>query len=158
MRMLVLLAFVFMLLPSCATRRAATAFRVLPAKPDYLLRSPDTKDAPFPEVLGRYTNVGLDWVELRPQIELRVENAYFREGAPKRGLANFLGTEIVRYRMLPAGMLEQLSVKSHLPPRPARHPPVQPLLSHSQTRHLHHSPFYPLILDQKPPLPHPPLP
>ena len=99
MRLVTLLAFVLMFLPSCATRRAATAFRVLPAKPDYLLRSPDSKDTPFPEVLGRYTNVGPDWVELRPQIELRVENPYFREGAPKHGLANFLGTEIARYYM-----------------------------------------------------------
>jgi len=95
MRRAMLLAFVLMSLPSCATRRAAIAFRVLPAKPDYLLRSPDAKDTQFPEVLGHYTNVGADWVELRPQIELRVENAYFREGAPKHGLANFLGTEIV---------------------------------------------------------------
>src|SRR5258708_20487502 len=149
MRMLVLLAFVFMLLPSCATRRAATAFRVLPAKPDYLLRSPDTKDAPFPEVLGRYTNVGLDWVELRQQIELRVENAFFREGAPKRGLANFLGTEIVRYRMLPAGMLEQLSVESHLPERPADQPPIQQLLSEYQRRYLHHRLFYQVLVNKK---------
>jgi hypothetical protein len=72
------LAFVLMFSVSCATRRTVT-FRVLPASPDYLLRSPDSKDTPFPEVLGRYTNVGPDWVELRPEIELRVENAYFRE-------------------------------------------------------------------------------
>jgi hypothetical protein len=86
-RLVIVLACALVLSPSCATRRAVTSFRVLPAKPDYLLRSPDSKDTPFPEVLGRYTNVGLGWVELRPQIELRVENAYFREGAPKRGLA-----------------------------------------------------------------------
>src|SRR5882724_4683919 len=98
MRLVVGLAIVVMFSTSCATRRVAIAFRVLPAKPDYLLRSPDAKETPFPEVLGGYTKVGPDWVELRPQIELRVENAYFREGAPKHGLANFLGTEIVRYQ------------------------------------------------------------
>jgi hypothetical protein len=138
-----------MFLPSCATRRAATAFRVLPAKPDYLLRSPDSKDTPFPEVLGRYTNVGPDWVELRPQIELRVENAYFREGAPKHGLANFLGTEIARYRVLPTGMLEQIDVKSRLPQRPADQPPVQELLSESQRHYLYHRLFYQVLVNKK---------
>src|SRR2546429_9357947 len=114
---------------SCPTRRDATSYRLPPAKPDYLLRSPDSKDTPFPEVLGRYTNVGPDWVELRPQIELCVENAYFREGAPKHGLANFLGTEIVRYRVLPAGILEQIELKSSVTQRPADQPPVQQLLN-----------------------------
>ena len=149
MRLAMLLAFVLMSLPSCATRRSATAFRVLPSKPDYLLRSPDSKDTPFPEVLGRYTNVGPDWVELSPKIELRVENAYFREGAPKRGLANFLGTEIARYRMLLTGMLEQIDVKSRLPQRPADQPAVQELLSESQRHYAHHRLFYQILLNKK---------
>jgi hypothetical protein len=95
-RLPLVLTFALMLSPACATRRAGASFRVIPAKPDYVLRSPDSKDIPFPEVLGRYTAVGTGWVGLRPEIELRIENAYFREGAPKRGLANFLGTEIAR--------------------------------------------------------------
>src|SRR6266481_7074065 len=132
MRLVAVLAFVLMLYISCAARRAVSSFRVLPAKPDYLLRSPDSKDTPFPEVLGRYTNVGPDWVELRPEIELRVENAYFREGAPKHGLANFLGTEIARYRVLPTGTLERVSVKSSVTQRPADQPAVQQLLSEPQ--------------------------
>ena len=37
-------------------------------------------------------------MELCPQTELRVENAYFHEGAPKHGMNNFLGTEIARLR------------------------------------------------------------
>jgi hypothetical protein len=36
-------------------------------------------------------------MELRPQMELRIENAYYRKGMPKRGLDGFLGTEIARY-------------------------------------------------------------
>lgn len=143
------LAFVLMFSISCATRRAVPAFRVLPAKPDYLLRSPDAKDTPFPEILGRYTNVGPDWVELRPQIELRVENAYFREGAPKHGLANFLGTEIARYRVLPTGMLEEIAVQSRLAQRPADQPPVQQLLGESQRRYLHHRLFYQVLVNKK---------
>ncbi len=149
MRLVAVLAFVLMLYISCAARRAVTSFRVLPASPDYLLRSPDSKDTPFPEVLGGYTHVGPDWVELRPQIELRVENAYFREGAPKRGLANFLGTEIARYQVLPTGMLEQIAVQSRLPQRPADQPPIQQLLSEAQRHRSHHRLFYQILVNKK---------
>jgi hypothetical protein len=148
-RPVTLLAFVLTFSPSCASRRTVTSFRVLPARPDYLLRSPDSKDTPFPEVLGRYTNVGPGWVELRPQIQLRVENAYFREGAPKRGLANFLGTEIARYQVLPTGVLEQIAVQSRLPQRPPDQPPVQQLLSESQRRYRHHRLFYQVLVSKK---------
>ena len=149
MRSVMPLAFVLMFSVSCATRRTVTSFRVLPASPDYLLRSPDSKDTPFPEVLGRYTNVGPDWVELRPEIELRVENAYFREGAPKRGLANFLGTEIARYQVLSTGTLEQKAVQSRLTQRPADQPPVQQLLRESQRHYGHHRLFYQILVNKK---------
>ncbi len=149
MRLVAVLAFVPMLSVSCAARRAATSFLVLPASPDYLLRSPDSKDTPFPEVLGQYTTVGQGCVELRPPIELRVENAYFREGAPKHGLANFLGTEIARYRVLPAGTLEQIAVQSRLLQRPADQPPVQQLLTESQRRYPHHRLFFQVAVSKK---------
>jgi len=134
---------------SCATRRSLTAFRVLPAKPDYLLRSPDSAETPFPEVLGRYTNVGPGWVELQPQIELRVENAYFREGAPKRGLANFLGTEIARYQVRQTGVLERIALQSRLTQRPADQPPVQQLLSEPQSLYPHHRLFYQVVWNKR---------
>lgn len=149
MRVVTVFVFVLVFSPSCATRRAAASFRVLPAKPDYLLRSPDSKNTPFPEVLGRYTNVGPAWVELRPDIELRVENAYFREGTPKRGLANFLGTELARYQVLPTGVLERIAIQSRLPQRPADQPPVQELLSQSQFRYRHHRLFYQVLVSKK---------
>jgi len=149
LRLPLVLAFALMVSPSCTTRRAGASFRVLPAKPDYLLRSPDSKDIPFPEVLGQYTTVGPGWVDLRPQIELRIENAYFREGAPKHGLANFLGTEIARYRMLSTGALEEIAVQSRVEQRPADQPPVQQLLSESQRRYRHHRLFYQILLNKK---------
>ena len=31
-------------------------------------------------------------------MQLRVENADYREGAPKHGLATYLGTEVARYQ------------------------------------------------------------
>ena len=134
---------------SCAARRAATAFRVLPGRPDYLLVSPDAKETPFPEVLSRYTNLGPGWVELRPLTQVRVENAYFREGAPKHGLANFLGTEIVRYQVLATGALKEISFDSRLAQRPPDQPPVQQLVSESQKIYHCHRLFYQVLLSKK---------
>ena len=149
MRPVMLLALVLMFSAACATRRAVTSFHVVPARPDYLLRSPDSKDTPFPDVLGQYAHVGPGWVELRPETELRVENAYFREGAPKRGLANFLGTEIARYQMLATGALEQIGVQSRVAQRPSDQPPVQQLLSESQRRYPHHRLFFQVLVSKK---------
>ena len=137
------------LILSCAVRRTATAYRVLPARPDYLLVSPDSQSTPFPEVLGRYTNVGPGWVELRPLTQLRVENAYFREGAPKHGLANFLGTEIVRYQVLETGALQEIFFQSRVAQRPSDQPPVQQLVSESQRRNRCHRLFYQVLLSKK---------
>jgi len=134
---------------SCAARRGATAFRVVPGQPDYLLRSQDSKQTPFPEVLGQYTKVGQGWVELRSSTDLRVENAYFREGAPKRGLANFLGTEIVRYQVLPTGPLQEIAFESRVDRRPADQPPVRELLSEPQKHHKCHRFFYQVLLSKK---------
>lgn len=149
MRFGMALTLVLGLLVSCANRRAVATFRVLPARPDYLLRSPDSKDIPFQEVLSRHSNVGPGWVELRPQMELRIENAYFREGMPKHGLANFLGTEVGRYHVLATGVLEQIAVESRLAQRPADQPPVQELLSASQRLYGHHRLFYQIVVNKK---------
>jgi len=143
------LALALALLPSCATRRAGATFRVLPAHPEYLLRSPDSKETSFAEVLGGFTLVGPGWVDLHLSIELRVENAYFREGAPKHGLANFLGTEIARYRVLPSGGLQQIGLQSRVSHRPADQLPVQQLLRESQRRLAHHRFFYQILVSKK---------
>ena len=124
-RLLPVFALLFVL--SCATRRPMS-FRVLPAEPSYLLRSPDSEDIPFPEVLGRYTGVGPGWVDLRPNMGLRVENAYFKGGAPKRGIEGFIGTEVARYRARTRGGLRLISVESNVAHRPQDQPPVQNLL------------------------------
>ena len=134
---------------SCAAHRGGRAFRVLPGQPDYLLRSPDSRVTPFPEVLSRYTNVGSGWVELRPLTQLRVENAYFREGAPKHGLANFLGTEIARYQVQATGTLKEISVESRVERRPSDQPPVQQLLSEPQRLYHSHRFFYQVLLNKK---------
>src|ERR1700679_1526375 len=99
-----------LLLCSCMTSHAHGSFRVLPAEPSYVLRSPDAKEIPFPEVLSRYSDVGQSqgWL-LHPNTELHIENAYYREGAPKHGIANFIGTEKAVYQVR-AGSLRLKSV------------------------------------------------
>src|SRR5271155_2002766 len=113
---------------SCMTPRARGSFRVLQGEPNYLLRSPDATETPFPEVLSRYSEVGdtQGWL-LHPDTELDIENAYYREGAPKHGIANFIGTEKAVYAVRPRS-LRLISVESGLEQHPADQPPVQELI------------------------------
>src|SRR5579862_2531600 len=112
---------------SCMTPHTRGSFQVLPAEPAYLLRSPDARETPFPEVLSRYSEVGntQGWL-LHPDTELHIENAYYREGAPKHGIANFIGTEKAVYQVR-ANSLRLISMESRLEQRPADQPPVQDL-------------------------------
>ncbi len=114
---------------SCALRSPAHSFRVLAATPSYLLRSPDTTEIPFPEILRSYNGYerGRDWVDLRPGMELRIENAYYRAGMSRRGLAGYLGTEIARYEVRSGGGLQLLAIQS-MKDRPAEQPPVEQLI------------------------------
>ena len=133
----------------CAARQTAARFRVLPGQPDYLLVSPNSQKTPFPEVLSRYANAGPGWVELSPLTQLRVENAYFREGAPKHGLANFLGTEIARYQVLRTGRLKEISFESRVAERPRDQPPAQQLVSEAQRLYLCHRFFYQVLFSKR---------
>jgi hypothetical protein len=136
------------LLNSCGLRRAGV-FRVLPGSPDYLLQSPDGHESPFPEILRRYNGFepGRNGMDLHPQMELRIENAYYQEGMPKRGLNGYLGTEIAHYRVRPEGGLKLLSIQS-MKERPADQAPVQELISAVQ-QHYHYYRFYFEILFRK---------
>jgi hypothetical protein len=145
-RLLPFLALLFAL--SCATRRP-TFFQVLPAQPNYLLRSPDLEEIPFPEVPGRYTDVGPGWVDLQAEMGLQVENAYFKEGAPRHGLAGFIGTEVAQYRARTGGGLRLISVESNVAQRPKDQPPVSKLIPVSVARYRYHRLFYQVIFRSK---------
>jgi hypothetical protein len=127
---------VLLCLGSCATQRA---FRILPPSglppndSDYRLRSPDAVETPFPEILKRYNGyqAGRGYLDLRPRMALRIENAYYTEGVAKHGLAGFLGTEIARYEVHNRG-IHLTSVKS-MERRPRDQPPVQELIGKSQS-------------------------
>lgn len=134
---------------SCVTPHPARAFRVLPAQPTYLIRSPDAKETPFPDVLSRYSDVGESqgWL-LHPKTELHIENAYYREGAPKHGIANYIGTEKAVYQVRPSS-LRLMSVQSGLEQRPADQPPVQDLIGNSRLRYRYYRYFFQIVFRQK---------
>ena len=125
----ILAAACFLTAGSCALKSPANSFRVLPATPAYLLRSPDAEQVPFPEILRMYNGFepGHDWMDLRPQMELRIENAYYRAGMSRRGLDGYLGTEIARYKVRSGEGLQLLSIQS-MKDRPAEQPPIQQLI------------------------------
>jgi hypothetical protein len=144
-------AFALALLPctySCATTHARGSFRVLPAEPNYVLRSPDATETAFPEVLSKYSDVGppQGWL-LHSHSQLRVENAYYREGAPKHGIADFLGTQTAVYRVGARG-LQLLSVRSELARRPADQLPVQDLIGPQQRRYRYYRYFFQIVFRQ----------
>ncbi|HXE13276.1 MAG TPA: hypothetical protein VN633_14210 [Bryobacteraceae bacterium] len=132
-----------------AHHRHLGLFEVVPDRPNYLLRLPDSTATPFPEVLKHYSGFapGQDWIDLRPYMELSVENAYYREGAPKHGLTGFLGTEIALYQIRPKGGLRLLTVKS-MEQRPQDQLPVQQLVDKSQRRFRRYRFFFELVFRQ----------
>lgn len=136
---------------SCAVQHRDQLFHVVPGRPDYLLRSPDASETPFPQVLTRYNGFipGSGQVDLREGMELRIENAYYREGAPKHGLNGFLGTEIARYRIIGRGELRLESLRSELKRRPLDQEPVQALIHSRQKRYRHHRFFYAIVFKRK---------
>src|SRR5580700_7738422 len=105
---------VMLLLASCAARRGvgSGSFQVLRGTPEYLLRSPNSTEMPFPELLNQYRNQGVGWVDLRSQMELRIEAAYYREGSVGRSPADYLGTEIARFQVRSNGRLRLASLQS----------------------------------------------
>jgi len=135
-----------LLATSCATHIRVNAFRVVPAAPTYLLRSPDASETPFPDVLRVYNGFepGRGWMDLRPDMELRIENAYYEPGMPKRGLKGFLGTEVARYTVHRQGHLQLVSVQP-MKNRPIGEKPVQQLISGSQQRYRYHRFYYAIV-------------
>lgn len=66
-------------------------------------------------------------MDLRPLMELRIENAYYQPGASRQGLKGFLGTEVARYEGRAKGLrLISVTSMAHRPPRDL---PVQQLIA-----------------------------
>ncbi len=133
-------------LASCSGRLSRTHFQVIPHSPQYLLQSPpDAHRTPFTEVLRAYNGFEAEhaWIDLKPSMELRIENAYYEAGAPRSGLAGFLGTEVARYAVLPDG-LDLLSVQS-MKNRPNDDSPVQDLISTAARSFSHYRLYFEIV-------------
>ncbi len=118
-----------LLCASCAALHRGVDFRIIPHQPDYVLQSPDAHKTPFAEVLRAYNGYerGQSWVDLRPFMELRIENAYYEPGASRQGLKGFLGTEVARYEVRAKGLrLISFTSMAHRPPHDL---PVQQLIA-----------------------------
>ena len=89
------------------------------------------------------------WVDLIPQMELKIENAYFDPAAPRQGLSGYLGTEIARYQVGPGRGLLPPEVQAPLVKRPSDQPPAQELIHASQRRHKKYRFYYAVVFSQK---------
>jgi hypothetical protein len=130
----------------CSGCGGAHSFAVVPQQPDYALRAPDRIETPFPDTLKKYNGFepGKNWLELRPRMQLRVENAYYGEGLPKHGLAGYLGTEVAQYQVEKDGSLKRLSVQSMVH-RPRDQVAVQDLISEQQSEYKFHRFYYQIL-------------
>jgi hypothetical protein len=125
------------------------AFEVLPRTPNYVLKSPDRHETPLPDVLRDYNGFepGGGWIDLRSEMEVQVENAYYKRGASRRGLEGFLGTEVARYEVTSQG-LRLLSARP-MEERPAGDPPVQALISHDMASFRYYRLYFEIVFARK---------
>ena len=141
------LAAVIACLSACSGGRVAPTFRVIRETPQYLLQSPDSLKTPFWELLDPFQDMYEGWVALSAPMKLRVEKVYFSD-PDERTIANYIGTETVRYAVLHSGELQQVSLES-LPISGRRgEPPVQDLIPASQRRLPNHRLFLQLMFNQ----------
>lgn len=134
---------------ACAPRRPLRSFQVLPGQPNYRLRAPDASEMPYPEVLPRFTPSTANWVDLHSGMDLRIENAYFRDHSPKHDLAHYLGTEIAQFPVRGSGLLRRASLQSARKERPPQEPSAGQLIPASQRRFQHHRFFYEILVKRK---------
>lgn len=145
---LLLLALCAFISPSCALRQN-TNYQVIPEAPTYLLRSPNSHDTPFPQILRAYNGfvLGQPSLDLRPEMEIRVENAYYEKGFSRKGVKGFLGTEVARYEITPHGL--HLLSAVPMTGRPASDLPVQNLISQRQASFHFYRLYFEILFDRK---------
>jgi hypothetical protein len=133
---------------SCAAGHGSGSFRVVPASKDYLLHAPDSGETPFPQLLSRYYGSDRAALNLHPLTELKIENAYYQKGIPKRGVNGYIGTETARYRVRASG-LRLVGLPTRLANAPDDQAPVHKLIDISATRYRHYRFFFEMMLNRK---------
>lgn len=93
-------------------------------------------------------DVSIGWVDLRDGMFLRIENAYYKEGAARRGIANYLGTETLSLRVMPNGKLEQVGLL-RLAIRPSDQVSVAAMMPAAQQRERFHRFFFQVVVNKK---------
>lgn len=117
---------------SCG-RRQIRSYQVVPGKPSYLLRSPEKVETPFSQTLSAYSDISQGQADLKKGMVLKIENAYFKPGAVKRGLANYLGLERVQFRVEQNGSLKRFESET-LANRPTDQAAIDSYLPTSRQR------------------------
>ena len=117
---------------SCSSKNTAR-FQVLPTSLAYVLRSPLNIDKPLPETLSSLSSLAEGQVDLKPRMMFKFENAYFKSGQVKSGLANYLGLESIEFRVTQNGQLQNLEHRV-LAERPSVEPAIDSYLRAPQQR------------------------
>ena len=81
-------------------------------------------------------------------MELRIQNAYYRDGLPKQGVDGYLGTETAHFQVRERGV-RLLSVENLLKPHPREEPPVQELIPPSHRGFAHYRYFYAVVFNHR---------
>jgi hypothetical protein len=95
---------------------------------------------------GQVVDLSKGWVDITEGMVLLVENAYFRDGATTRTIADYIGTEKLALR---AGR-GALTVTEHvtLLGRPAKQPPVTALFPEKERARSQHRLYFQVVVDK----------
>ena len=82
-------------------------------------------------------------------MQLRVENAYFKTGSARVGIADYLGTEVARFQVARNRGLRLTEPQTMLPQRPAEQAAAQALIPNPQRRHRLYRFYYAVVFTRK---------
>jgi hypothetical protein len=89
-----------------------------------------------------------DWLDLQPAMQIRIQNAYYRDGFPKHGVDGYLGTETAHFEVRTRG-IRLLSVEDLLKPHPREQAPVPELIPASHRGFAHYRYFYAVVFNHR---------
>jgi hypothetical protein len=92
-------------------------------------------------------DISRGWIDITPDVVLKIENAYFKDGAAVRDISSYLGTELLSLKAANNNTLRTLDHRP-LPSRPAAQPPVVSLLPESQRRQRHHRFYFQVVVNR----------
>ncbi|HKD05997.1 MAG TPA: hypothetical protein VKB79_08845 [Bryobacteraceae bacterium] len=86
-------------------------------------------------------------------MDFRIDGAYYREGAPRTGLADYLGAESVRYEVTSTGALRLVSLSSFVTQekgktQPRDQPAVQTLVRPRNLAYRRHRLFFQIVMSR----------